>query len=244
MIVVFTDFGVSGPYTGQMKAVLHRDAPGVHVVDLLSDAPSCDPMLSSYLLSAYADWFPVGTCFLCVVDPGVGSERAPGVLHADGKWFVGPDNGLFEIVARRASNASWSRISWRPDNLSNSFHGRDLFAPVAAAIAKGKPLPSIPEDIHTMRRPEWPDDLPRVVYIDAFGNVILGIRGCVLGKETRFFVGNEKISWARTFSEVPTGGLFWYENSNGLVEITANKSSAEQILSLGIGAEVSVGAGS
>ena len=89
MIVLFTDFGVNGPYVGQMKAVLHGAAPGVPIVDLLHDAPAFEPRLSAYLLAAYAQEFPEGSVFVCVVDPGVGSARRPVILRAGNRTFVG-----------------------------------------------------------------------------------------------------------------------------------------------------------
>ncbi len=134
MIVLFTDFGVAGPYVGQMKAVLYREAPGVPVVDLFADAPAARPKPSAYLLAAYAAWFPPGSVLLAVVDPGVGGSRAAVVVEADGRRYVGPDNGLFELVVRRAKTVRFRRISWRPRGLSASFHGRDLFAPGGGAI--------------------------------------------------------------------------------------------------------------
>ena len=141
MIVLFTDFGLQGPYTGQMKAVLWRMAPGIPAVDLFADAPVGNPKASAYLLAAYAEWFAAGTVFLAVVDPGVGGTRPPIILEADGRWYVGPGNGLFELVERRAtSKRSWD-IDWRPERLSASFHGRDLFAPVAAMLARDEPPP-------------------------------------------------------------------------------------------------------
>src|SRR5215472_12115972 len=98
MIVLFTDFGLTGPYAGQVKAVLHQVAPQVPVVDLFADAPSRDPRASAYLLAAYAAWFPAGTVFLAVVDPGVGGARPAVIVEADRRWYVGPGNGLFELV--------------------------------------------------------------------------------------------------------------------------------------------------
>src|SRR2546430_5580560 len=103
MIVLFTDFGLQGPYTGLMKAVLHQMAPGVPTIDLFADAPAGNPKASAYLLAAYAQWFAAGTTFLCVVDPGVGGARPPVVVEADGRWYVGPGNGLFELIERRAA---------------------------------------------------------------------------------------------------------------------------------------------
>ena len=101
MIMLFTDFGLHGPYTGQMKAVLHQMAPGIPVIDLFADAPVGNPKASAYLLAVYAEWFPAGTTFLCVVDPGVGGTRPSIIIEADGRWYVGPGNGLFELVQRR-----------------------------------------------------------------------------------------------------------------------------------------------
>lgn len=112
MIVLFTDFGLSGPYTGQMKAVLHREAPGIPVIDLFADAPAANPAASAYLLAAYAVWFPADTVFLCVVDPGVGGERPAVIMEADGRRYVGPGNGLFELVQRRAGKTRSWEIDW------------------------------------------------------------------------------------------------------------------------------------
>ena len=136
MIALFTDFGLQGPYTGQIKAVLYDMAPGVPVIDLFADAPAGNPQASAYLLSAYSAWFPERTVFLCVVDPGVGGARPALVVEADGRQYVGPGNGLFELVRRRARETRTVEIDWRPERLSASFHGRDLFAPVAAMLAR------------------------------------------------------------------------------------------------------------
>jgi S-adenosylmethionine hydrolase len=143
MIVLFTDFGLSGPYTGQVIAVLQQAAPEVPIIQLFADAPAGRPKPSAYLLAAYAGWFPAGTVFLCVVDPGVGSERRPLIAETDGRVYVGPDNGLFAIVLRRAASSTVSEITWRPPTLSASFHGRDVFAPIAARLAQGEPAVAI-----------------------------------------------------------------------------------------------------
>src|SRR5260370_14465435 len=124
MIVLFTDFGLEGPYPGQMAAVLHQTAPGVPLISLFADLPPGQAKQAAYLLAAYGTWFPAGTVLLCVVDPGVGSNRRALIVEADGRFYVGPDNGLFEILLRRASQASIWQISWRPPLLSASFHGR------------------------------------------------------------------------------------------------------------------------
>jgi S-adenosyl-L-methionine hydrolase (adenosine-forming) len=201
LIVLFTDFGLHGPYTGQMKAVLHQMAPGIPVVDLFADAPVGNPKPSAYLLAAYAVWFAAGTVFLCVVDPGVGGTRPAIILKADGRWYVGPGNGLFELVQRRAGKTrSWD-IDWKPERLSASFHGRDLFAPVAAMLARGEPPPGRPRKDGPDRREDWPDDLSEIVYVDQFGNAMTGLRAAMLPRNARLAAAGRVLKRARTFSD-------------------------------------------
>jgi S-adenosylmethionine hydrolase len=240
VIALFTDFGLHGPYTGQMKAVLYRTAPDIPVIDLFADAPVGNPKASAYLLAAYAAWFPARTVFLCVVDPGVGGTRPPVVLEADSRWYVGPGNGLFELVERRAAEArSWD-IEWKPERLSASFHGRDLFAPVAGRLARGEPPPGSPRKDRADRRDDWPDDLSEVVYIDHFGNALTGVRAAVLPPTGRLVVAGQVLERARTFSDLAPGAAFWYENSNGLAEIAVNQGRADRVLGLLIGAPIGI----
>src|SRR5262245_47180143 len=240
MIVLFTDFGLHGPYTGQMKAVLQRMAPGTPVIDLFADAPIGNPRASAYLLAAYGVWFPAGTIFLAVVDPGVGGTRPAVIVKADGRWYVGPGNGLFELVQRRAGEAlSWD-ITWRPEHLSASFHGRDLFAPVAATLARGDPPPGRLRADGADRRTDWPNDLGEVVYIDHFGNAMSGLRAATLPSDARLAAANRVLERARTFGDLPPGTAFWYENSNGLAEIAVNQGRADLDLGLAIGSPVEV----
>ena len=240
MIALFTDFGLSGPYTGQVKAVLHQLAPGHPIVDMFADLPAAKPKPAAYLLAAYGPWFPPGTVLLAVVDPGVGGARAAAVVEADGRSYVGPDNGLFELVLRRAAVVKTSAILWRPDSLSASFHGRDLFAPVAAWLAAGTLPAGALRGAGIGRLPDWPDDLPEIVYIDGYGNAVTGLRVAALPEQTGLAVGGRVLRRARTFSDVPPGAAFWYANSNGLAEIAVNAGRADDTLSLAIGTAVSV----
>lgn len=241
MIVLFTDFGVSGPYVGQMKAVIHQRAPGVEIIDLFADAPAYEPRAAAYLLSAYADEFPQDTVFLCVVDPGVGSDRRPGILKAGGKWFVGPENGLFSIVARRAVEIGpWLELTGAPQTVSATFHGRDLFAPAAADLAMGAFPDSKERPVEEVVRPDWPDDLSEVIYIDRFGNAMTGVRASQVDDNAIFGMNGIKMRRARTFTDVPQGAAFWYENSNGLVEIAVNRGRAEEILGVHVGMKIEI----
>ncbi len=241
MILLYTDFGYDGPYVGQMKAVLHRMAPGVPVVDIMHDAPVWDPRRAAYLLAALARESEAGDVWLCVVDPGVGGERLALMLECDGVSFVGPDNGLFELIYRRLPGARRKAIEWRPAALSATFHGRDLFAPVAAMAASGAEVPGrylAP----TAERPgaEWPDDLAEIVYIDAYGNLVTGIAGSALGDNRTIRIASQELAHAGTFSAVAPGALFWYRNSSGLIEISANQARADALLGAAIGAAVEV----
>jgi S-adenosylmethionine hydrolase len=241
MIVLFTDFGLAGPYTGQMQAVLQRDAPGIPVVSLFADAPAGRPKPGAYLLAAYAAWFAPGTVLLCVVDPGVGSHRRAVIAEADGRFYVGPDNGLFELVLRRAARPRLWQIAWTPPALSASFHGRDLFAPVAARLASGDPVESLARPVAIEPRPDWPDDLAEIVYIDHYGNALTGLRGGTVDATAKLRLGRRAIAPTRTFSAAPAGQAFWYVNSNGLVEIAVNGGRADTVLGLEIGGRVRVG---
>ncbi len=240
MIVLFTDFGPGGPYTGQMKAVLAREAPGVPVIDLADDLPACDPEPAAYLLAAFAPAFAPGAVFVCVVDPGVGSARAPVAVSAGGRWYVGPDNGLLAIAARRAGDARWFAIDWRPPTLSASFHGRDLFAPVAAQLARGDALPGSLLDDAAIVGADWPDDRAAIVYIDPYGNAMTGIRAGQLAEDAVVVVGGRRLGRLRTFSDAARGAAFWYENANGLAEIAVNRGRADRALGLGVGTPVAI----
>lgn len=238
MILLFTDFGEGGFYTGQMRALLAERAPGVPVIDLMHDAPAYAPGCASYLLAALTPAMPKGATIVAVVDPGVGGPRRPIVVRADGRQFVGPDNGLFELVMRRARDVSCESIEWRPKVLSATFHGRDLFAPVAASLAKGTVEDCTLRPVEPLRFPRWPDDLPAVIYIDGYGNLITGLRAATLPPGTRVGLGGAALQRARTFGDVPSGVLMWYENSIGLIEIAVNKGNAARLLSASIGTEV------
>jgi S-adenosylmethionine hydrolase len=241
MLVLFTDFGLAGPYTGQVTAVLQRGAPQVPIVSLFADAPSARPKPSAYLLAAYGTWFPPGSVLLCVVDPGVGSARRAVVVEADGRLYVGPDNGLFDIVLRRAADARLWEIVWRPGPLSPSFHGRDLFAPVAARLAAGDPVAALARPaVDESASRAWPDDLAEIVYIDHYGNAMTGLRGALLPPDARLAAGGRSLARSATFSSVPPGEAFWYVNSNGLAEIAVNGARADEALGLAIGSTVAI----
>ncbi len=241
MIALLTDFGLNGPYVGQLHAVLAESAPGVPVIDLLHDVPRHDVRAGAYLLPGLLSPFPASTVFLCVVDPGVGGTRRAVAVHADGRWFVGPDNGLFHVLARRAEHLDCYEILWRPAHLSSTFHGRDLFAPVAAGLTRGALPESRPASLAAPDGETWPDDLPEVIYIDGFGNAVTGLLAghAEAGRVVR--VRGQTLRYAATFSAVAPGKAFWYHNSSDLVGIAVNEGSAADALGLQLGDRVEIG---
>jgi len=238
LIALFTDFGFDGPYVGQVKAVLARDAPGMTVIDLQHDAPAHEPRASAYLLAALLPELPEGVVVLAVVDPGVGTDRRGAIVRVDGRWLVGPDNGLLNVLLARAGHAEWWDVVWTPERLSSTFHGRDLFAPVAARIALGESPPGRLVPASERLRPGWPDDLMEVMYIDRFGNAMTGVSARSINDTARFRCEKTEFTHARTFGAVAEGQPFWYANSIGLVELAMNRRHAAAEHGLRVGSPI------
>ncbi len=240
MIFLFTDFSLHGPYVGQMKTVLARQAPGMPVIDLMHDAPAFNPRASAYLLASLTPLLPANSVTVAVVDPGVGDDRRqPCVVEVEDKWYVGPNNGLFNVVANRGRGSRIWQIDWRPEVLSHSFHGRDLFAPMAARIAGGNREGLSPTRYYG-EPTEWPADLAQIIYIDGFGNGMTGLRACEVEPSTQLVCKGMRFAHGQTFSSVAPGEGFWYENSNGLVELAINRGNLARQRQLGIGEPVEV----
>lgn len=237
-IYLYTDFGAGDIYVGQMKAAIHDIAPQAKVIDLLHEAPCFDVKAGAHLLAALAGAISAGSVIVAVVDPGVGGARAPVALRADGRWFVGPDNGLISVVAARAGECAGYLIKWRPPRLSDSFHGRDLFAPVAALIDGNLVDPARAWPARPLAVTNGGDDLAEIIYIDHYGNAMTGLRAGSVDREHTLGVNGQRLRYARVFSEVEPGQAFWYENSLGLIEIAVNGGSASRSLDMAVGQRV------
>lgn len=218
--------------------MLGQRAPRVLVLDGLNDVPAFAVAPAAHLLAALAPQYPVGSVFLAIVDPGVGGARRAIVVEAEGRHFVGPDNGLMSVVWQRARRRRCHEVAWRPARLSASFHGRDLFAPVAAAIAVGR----VPRgwlrkaDAPAVRLPA--EDCYQVVYIDHYGNAMTGVRASAVRRDAHLVVGRRRLPFARTFVEAK--GPFWTENSLGLVEIAVPCDHAASRLGLRVGQRIRI----
>lgn len=236
MIFLFTDFGADDLYVGQVKAALSQAAPEVAVIDLLHSAPNFDIAASAHLLAALYPRFAPGSVFFAVVDPDVGGARDAVVMVADGYWFVGPDNGLLAVIAARAQASKFWRITWRPAQLSASFHGRDVFAPIAGWIAAGQfPADKLSESL-ALQVQATAADAPSIIYIDHYGNCMTGLRGATITHGALVTLVGHTVPYAETFSAVPPGQVFWYINSLGLVEVAVNRGRADALLGVQVGA--------
>lgn len=240
MIVLFTDYGNHDPYVGQVKARIAEYAPAQLVVDLLHQAPDYNAHAGAHLIAAFSTAFPTGTVFMCVVDPGVGTLRDGVVITAGGHWFVGPDNGLLSIVVARHSDSKIWRIDWQPEQVSNTFHGRDIFAVMSALIANGE----FPNDKLVEKNKLDVEfdagDLNRIIYIDHFGNAWTGLRGGGMPSNSRIVSNGCEFKHAETFGFVGKGESFWFINSVGLLELAVNRGHAASKLGLKVGDMVQV----
>jgi S-adenosylmethionine hydrolase len=239
ILTLLTDFGAGSGYPAQLKGVILGRLPDARLVDLSHEVPAFDLLAGALLLEACVASFPVSAVHLAVVDPGVGTARRPiCVIDRAGRRFVGPDNGLFTPFLEGATVRLLSDPSRVPDPASATFHGRDLFAPVAAWIAAGgDPLllgPAVTDPV----RLEWPvarrsgDELHgRTLAADPFGNLVTSIREADLeGPVLSVRVGDRTARWVRTFGEGGHGELLAMVGSGGRVEIALREGSAAEAL--------------
>lgn len=234
-VVFFTDFGDSH-YVGQMKGVVLGIAPGSALCDLTHAIAPQNIAEAAHVLAESVAAFPAGTVFVCVVDPGVGTARRGVAFRKDGRCFVGPDNGIFTLVARGGveeavalENEAFFRLPVSP-----TFHGRDVFAPVAARIATGTPLPELGPPAGdlvslTPAAPEVKDG--RIdghgLCLDRFGNLVTDVPAAILGdgRWAALFRGRRIKDLRRTYADVSVGTLVALIGSSGRVEIAIRDGS-------------------
>jgi S-adenosylmethionine hydrolase len=230
-----------------MKGVLLSRAPSAVLVDLTHQVSPGDIRAAAYLLGRTWQRFPQGTVHLVVVDPGVGSARHPLALNAHGHSFVGPDNGAFTHILQ---DAEVDVVLLRtPSDASPTFHGRDVFAPAAAALASGADLSSLGSPFNGIPsrlaypRPhvEGTPLIGEVVYVDHFGTLITNLRAEVVPPHAHVVVQDLDLGeLRRTYSDVAPGGLVAYLGSDGSVEIAVRNGSAAERLAMGVGGRVRV----
>lgn len=252
LITLLTDFGTQDSYVGVMKGVIATLCPAAQVIDLSHAIPPQDLYAARFnLLSAYP-FFPPGTIHLVVVDPGVGTDRRGIAIELADGLLVGPDNGVFGGVLQQHSVVQAVELAnplyWRGSQPSATFHGRDIFAPVAAHLATGVPIgrlgPLIPEDsltrlalpplVKTRRGLEG-----TIQHIDHFGNGITTIPArAVTSRRWGIEVGNVPVAGMGAYGEISPGEALALVGSHGWVEIAVNQGSARHRLGLAVGDRV------
>lgn len=245
-IALLTDFGTEDGYVGAMKGKILSMAPEANIVDISHDIIPFNTRQAAYCLMNCYSYFPEGAIFVIVVDPGVGSERKGLVLQTANHYFIGPDNGVFSFIFSKEAVAAFeidlSAITW---NISPTFHGRDVFSPLAALLAKGSKINKF--IVSTEKHQTFIKPIKKagknlyhipVVHIDHFGNVILNFQQkdqTELLKNGRFKIiyGEHKFNKIHTtFSEVPEGGLLLTWDSSGFLQIAQNVGNAAKQLGI------------
>jgi hypothetical protein len=253
VITLMTDFGQKDAYVGAMKGVILGINPQATLVDLSHEiAPQAVEEAAYVLWTAYP-YFPPGTVHVVVVDPGVGSDRRPIAIQTERAFFVGPDNGVFSYVLTAERSARVVHLTnpryWRPQ-VSSTFHGRDIFSPVAAHLSLGVPFGDLGEPIDDpvllpLAQPERRADgvIGRVIHVDHFGNVItnLGPEDLPAREGLVIEVAGQHIrGLSSTYSAAQPGELVALWGSDGLLEIAVREGSAGGRLGIRVGDKVIV----
>jgi S-adenosylmethionine hydrolase len=260
IITLLTDFGTEDTYVGVMKGVITSICPTAQVIDLTHQVPPQDIATGAFLLDVSVDYFPEGTIHVAVVDPGVGTARKPLALRTAKAFFVGPDNGIFTLVLQRQKLLQAICLDnprYHLSTVSSTFHGRDIFAPVAAHIACGVSVEELGTPIHRLQRlplprirVDWEGIRATIVHIDRFGNAISNlsraeyeawrIRWDVKEPAVQVAASNTTLPIVSTYGDVPRGKPVALFGSSERLEIAVNGGSAARELALRRGDTIKV----
>lgn len=245
IVVLLTDFGSRDPYVGLMKGMVLRSHPKAQVVDLTHDVQAQDVALGAFFLRAAVDRFPAGTVFCAVVDPGVGTARPALCGLANDCYWLGPDNGVLgEVFAvdvpQELRIVDFEHLGVRPQ--SRTFHGRDVFAPIAGGIAAARiGFSSVgPRCREPVRVPPLIAGAPRVVHVDTYGNLVTNVPAVSITNCRVVRLGNRSIPVRGTYADVAPNGLVALINSYDLLEIAENQGNAAATLGVARGAAVTL----
>jgi len=257
IITLTTDYGTNDHLVGTLKGVILKINPDVTIVDISHDVTAYDLLDGALTIGSSYSYFPPRTIHVVVVDPGVGTERRPLLVTGDTQYFVAPDNGVLSLVYEREENilvrhANVEHYYLQP--VSKTFHGRDVFAPIAGWLAKGAQASAMGEEIteykkFAMPRPKAADASSKgvVLRVDGFGNLITNFRpedlpvSAIETGTVQFTVGNHSINrLVDTFAKGVPGEPFAYIGSNGFIEIGVNRGNASKSLGIGRGTQVTL----
>ncbi len=248
-IVLLTDFGFKDSYVGVMKGVIRGICRGAEVIDLSHNIMPQDVAEAAFVLAAAYRYFPEETIFVCVVDPGVGTDRAIVYVRVNDQAFLAPDNGLLSVVVEEAAPSAVRRVTaerYFLNEPSTTFHGRDIFAPVAAHLAAGLEPEKLGPTLRRVRRLRLPRPVRaadgslrgEIIYIDQFGNLITNMSRAMLERSFEVPLGEVEVTvkrrkverLSRTYGEAAAGELVALIGSSGYLEVAVNQGSAARFL--------------
>jgi len=258
IITLTTDFGLKDPYIAQMKGVILSISPNVKIIDITHNIEKFNIIEGAFTLAATTKFFPKGTIHVVVIDPGVGTERNAIIIKTERYYYVGPDNGVLTYVIEREEIKKIIKIKrnrYVNREISNTFHGRDVFAPAAAYIAKGVKCIKLGEEKDSYKtlqiQKAYRDNekiYGKVIYIDSFGNIITNINRKLLKdayKHNRLTlkIGDKpirEIRLVKAYGELNKGELLAIIDSYDLLEIAVNRGNASDILEVKVGDRITI----
>lgn len=254
LITLLTDFGEQDVYVGVMKGVIAQFVPQVSVIDLTHHIPPQDVWAAQFNLSNAYHYFPPETIHVVVVDPGVGSQRRGVAVQATAGYFIAPDNGVLTPILQRETIQHIVSLDnpeyWRTLQPSTTFHGRDIFAPVAAHLAQGIAIAQLGSSLTLEDLQQLPFSQPQVSptqisgqvqYIDHFGNCMTNIPAHqVMGRNWELLLSGQTIPMSRTYSDRDPGEVAFLIGSHGWVEVAINQGNAQVALQWQVGSSVTL----
>ena len=243
IITLTTDFGFRDPYVAEIKAVILSISPNARIVDVTHEVDKFSIRMGAYVLACAAPYFPEGTVHLAVVDPGVGTRRRAILIQTRNSFFIGPDNGVLALAAKRQGVGHVFEITNQKlmfSRISNTFHGRDILAPVAAHLTNGTKPEEIGPEIQKILTAKFARVIKRkdsligeVLHMDGFGNIITNIEEKELSsmniKETvvvKFRNAKFRLKFCRTYAEVEKQEALSIVGSHSFLEISVNQGNA------------------
>ncbi len=262
-LALLTDFGDKDSYVGTMKGVIYSLCDNAAIIDLTHHIAPQDVTAAAFVLNSSYTYFPPHTVFVCVVDPGVGSDREIVCMKLEDRFFIAPDNGLLSVLQNGKKIEAVRTVKntdlWL-EEISRTFHGRDIFAPVGAHLANGEEMENVgPKKRDPVKDLQLPKPLKtadgnlqgEIIYVDQFGNLITNIGAATLQTSLRGAVNNFNIKIgdvsvkgiSDSYADVDEGELLALIGSSGYMEIAVNRGSAKQKLAAHRGASVMLSTG-
>ena len=239
IITITTDFGLADHYVGSMKGVILDINPECSVIDITHEIPKYDITKAALIVRNFYKYFPGDAIHVVVVDPGVGSERKPIAVESEHGIFVGPDNGVFSYVINEVSKVfEITNKKFMLEDISSTFHGRDIFTPTAAHLSLGASVSDVGEELSSptllnFKQPIIIDNeiTGEVIYTDSFGNLITNIPSEELSAVSEVIVGGHVIDTVATsYNDVKAGDILAIIGSSGFLEISVNQGNASELI--------------